>query len=51
MFPENQYTDLIEKKLNKFDLINIKIFKYSSNPEVLTSEIEKLTNYSQRKKI
>ena len=50
MFPENQYTDLIEKKLNKLDLINIKIFKYSSNPEVLTSEIEKLTNYSQRKK-
>ncbi len=50
MFPENQYTDLIEKKLKKFQLSQFKIFKYSANPEVLTGEIEILTNYSQRKK-
>ena len=31
-------------------LKNYKIFKYSSDPRVLTGEIEKLTNYSQRKK-
>ena len=50
MFPENQYTNFVEKKIKNFDLVNFKIFKYSSNPEVLTGEIEKLTNYSQRKK-
>ena len=50
LFPKNNYTELIEKKLKNFDLTNIKLFKYSSNPEVLTGEIEILTNYSQRKK-
>ena len=50
MFPENQYTNFVEKKIKDFELVNFKIFKYSSNPEVLTGEIEKLTNYSQRKK-
>ena len=50
MFPENQYANFVEKKIKNFDLVNFKIFKYSSNPEVLTGEIEKLTNYSQRKK-
>ena len=50
MFPENEYTKFIESKLKKLDLKNIKIFKYSSDPQVLTGEIEILTNYSQRKK-
>ncbi len=50
LFPKNNYAELIEKKLKKFDLTSIKLFKYSSNPEVLTGEIEILTNYSQRKK-
>ena len=50
MFPKNQYSELIEAKLKKLNLQNSKIFKYSSNPEVLTGEIEILTNYSQRKK-
>ena len=50
MFPKNQYTDLVEKKLKKLELDKFKIFKYSANPEVLTGEIEILTNYSQRKK-
>ena len=50
MFPKNQYTSLIEKKLKNLNLDNLKIFKYSSNPEILTGEIEKLTNYSQRKR-
>ena len=31
-------------------LKNYKVFKYSSDPRILTGEIEKLTNYSQRKK-
>ena len=50
MFPKNQYSKLIETKLKKLNLQNSKVFKYSSNPEVLTGEIEILTNYSQRKK-
>jgi len=50
MFPENEYTKFIESKLKKLDLNNIRIFKYSSDPQVLTGEIEILTNYSQRKK-
>ena len=50
LFPKNNYAEFIEKKLSKFDLTNVKLFKYSPNPEVLTGEIETLTNYSQRKK-
>ena len=50
MFPENQYTKFIEKKLDKLNLNNFKIFKYNPDPQVLTGEIETLTNYSQRKK-
>ena len=51
MYPENQYTNLIEKKLNKLKLNNFKKFKYKPDPQTLTGEIEVLTNYSQRKKI
>tara|TARA_A100001011_G_C14287159_1_gene834386 strand:+ start:828 stop:1982 length:1155 start_codon:yes stop_codon:yes gene_type:complete len=50
MYPDNHYKSLVEKKLRDLNLTSIKTFKYSSNPEVLTSEIENLTNYSQRKK-
>ena len=50
MFPENEYAEFIEKKLKSLNLEKIKVFKYSPNPEVLTGEIEILTNYSQRKK-
>ena len=51
MYPKNEYLELIEKKLKNLNLKNIKTFTYSPNPEVLTGEIEILTNYSQRKKI
>ena len=50
LFPENKFTDFIEKKLAKLNLDDTRIFKYDPNPEVLTGEIEKLTNYSQRKR-
>ena len=50
MYPKNQYADLIKEKIKKLNLNNIKTFTYSPNPEVLTGEIEKLTNYSQRKR-
>ena len=50
MYPKNQYTNLIEEKLNKIGLNKLRKFKYNPNPETLTGEIEILTNYSQRKK-
>ena len=50
MYPKNQYSLLIEKKIKKLNLNKIKTFIYSPNPEVLTGEIEILTNYSQRKR-
>tara|TARA_B110001450_G_C17616287_1_gene479387 strand:+ start:51 stop:1205 length:1155 start_codon:yes stop_codon:yes gene_type:complete len=50
MYPKNQYTDFIEKKLKDLNLSDIQTFTYSPNPQVLTGEIETLTNYSQRKR-
>ena len=50
LIPKNHYTNFIEKKLDKLNLKDYKIFKYSSDPKILTGEIEILTNYSQRKK-
>merc|ERR1711965_798761 len=50
MYPKNQYSQLIEKKKKKFNVNFFKKFIYSANPEVLTGEIEVLTNYAQRKR-
>jgi len=50
MYPNNEYSELIETKIKKLNLDNFKKFIYSSNPEILTGEIEILTNYSQRKR-
>ncbi len=50
IYPKNQFTKLIENELESLNLSNIKTFTYNPNPEVLTGEIEKLTNYAQRKK-
>ena len=50
MYPKNKYSDLIKNKIKTLNTIGAKIFVYSPNPEVLTGEIEILTNYSQRKR-
>ena len=50
MFPRNKFENLVESKINNLKLKNYKIFKYNPDPKVLTSEIEKLTNYKQRKR-
>ena len=50
MYPSNEYENFIEKKIRELSLDNIRSFTYSPNPEVLTGEIEILTNYTQRKK-
>ena len=49
MYPKNQYLELIEKQLKKLNSLILKL-TYSPNPEVLTGEIEILTNYTQRKR-
>ena len=50
LLPKNKYTSLIENKLKDLQFKDYTIFKYSPDPEILTGEIETLTNYSQRKK-
>ncbi len=50
LIPKNQYTDFVEKKIEKLNLKYSKIFKYDPDPKILTGEIEILTNYSQRKR-
>ena len=50
LIPKNNYTNLIDEKLNNLKISNFKIFKYNPDPKVLTGEIEILTNYSQRKR-
>ena len=48
--PKNNYEKFVDEKIKSFKLKNYKIFKYDSDPRILTGEIEKLTNYNQRKK-
>ena len=50
MYPKNKYTPLIDAKIKSININNKKIFRYSPDPKVLTSDIEKLTNYKQRKR-
>ena len=42
MYPKNKYTSLIDSKINNININNKKIFKYSADPKILTSDIEKL---------
>ena len=51
LYPKNEYEKFIDEKIKLLKLKNFKIFKYSSDPRVLTGEIEKLTDYSRRKKL
>ena len=50
LYPKNDFEKFIDKKIKLLKLKNFKVFKYSPDPRILTGEIEKLTNYSQRKK-
>ena len=50
LYPKNKYESFIDKKIKLIKLKNYKVFKYNSDPRILTGEIEKLTNYSQRKR-
>ena len=50
IYPKNKYASLIDSKINNININNKKIFRYSADPKILTSDIEKLTNYKQRKR-
>ncbi len=49
LYPKNEYTKHVEKNIKLVNFPNAKNFKYSEDPKILTRQIEKLTNYKQRK--
>ncbi len=49
LYPEDDKSNHIGKKIKKISFNNSRIFKYSNDSEILTGQIEKLTNYKQRK--
>ena len=50
LYPKNGYEKFIDEKIKLTKLKNYRVFKYNSDPRVLTGEIENLTNYKKRKK-
>jgi len=50
LYPKNDYEKFIDEKIKSLKLENYKVFKYSPDATILTGEIEKLTNYDQRKR-
>ena len=50
LFPKNEYSKHVEKNIKLIDFSNSRVFKYYKDPKILTRQIEKLTNYKQRKK-
>ena len=49
LYPKNEYTKHVEKNIRSANFSGAKLFSYSKDPKVLTKQIEKLTNYKQRK--
>ena len=49
LYPDDNKSKHIEKKIKELAFSNSRIFKYSNDSEILTGQIEKLTNYKQRK--
>ena len=49
LYPKNKYKKFIDKKIKSLKLKNFRVFTYSTDPRILTGEIEKITNYNQRK--
>ena len=50
LYPDDQNADFIEKSLKNLDFNINKIFKYTPDQEILTGQLEKITNYEQRKR-
>ena len=49
LYPDDNKSKHIEKKIKELAFSKSRIFKYSNDSEVLTGQIEKLTNYKQIK--
>ena len=49
LYPKNKYAKHVESNFKLIDFSNAKFFKYDQDPKILTKQIEKLTNYKQRK--
>ena len=50
LYPDNENSKNITRKIKLLEFKNYKLFKYSSDSEILTGQIEKLTNYKKRKR-
>jgi hypothetical protein len=50
LYPKNEFEKFIDTKIKSIKSKNYRVFKYNPDPRILTGEIEKLTNYNQRKK-
>jgi len=50
LYPDNENSKNITRKIKLLEFQNYKLFKYSSDSEILTGQIEKLTNYKKRKR-
>ena len=49
LYPKNEYEKFIDEKIKLISLKDYKVFKYNPDLQTITGEIEKLTNYNQRK--
>jgi len=49
LYPKNEYTKHVEKNIKSANFSNAKLFNYDKDPKILTKQIERLTNYKQRK--
>ncbi len=49
LYPKNEFSKHVEENIKSANFTNTKLFSYSSDPKILTKQIEKLTNYKQRK--
>ncbi|MDC1096137.1 penicillin-binding protein activator [Pelagibacteraceae bacterium] len=49
IYPKNKYSEYVKERLKILNIKSYKTFQYNPDPKILTSEIEKLTNYDQRK--
>jgi len=50
LYPKNEHEKFIDKKIKLLKFKNFEVFKYNADPRILTGEIEKITNYNERKK-
>ena len=49
LYPKNEYAKHVEKNIKLANFTNTKLFPYNKDPKILTKQIERLTNYKQRK--